>query len=106
MEAYVYQAALLCGPCGERVRALLAKTAPADAREESTYDSDEYPKGPYPDGGGESDTPDYCDRCRCFLENPLTDEGYRYVNQVIAENPDSECAKEWAAFYPEREDYR
>ena len=40
--------------------------------DESDYDSDDLSKGPYPDDGGEADTPRHCDTCGVFLENPLT----------------------------------
>jgi hypothetical protein len=74
MNAYMYQAALWCEPCGLAIMARLNEAgkmpeAPADER---TYDSDDYPKGPYPDGGGESDSPEHCDGCGVFLRNPLT----------------------------------
>jgi len=34
-------------------------------------DCDEYPVGPYPEGGGEADYPRHCDHCGLFLRNPL-----------------------------------
>jgi hypothetical protein len=89
MDAYVYKAALWCGPC--IIKALVAERKaapsaidipPAEALEqivsangftsEGDYDSDDLPKGPYADGGGKADTPQHCDGCRQFLENPLT----------------------------------
>ena len=94
MDAYVYQAALWCGSCMIR-RLVEEKKAspgalgmqPAEAlqqivssngfTDESDYDSDDLPKGPYPDGGGEADTPQHCDECGCFLENPLITDGTR-----------------------------
>jgi hypothetical protein len=104
MDAYVYQAAIWCGPC---IRQLLLDQAlveadfrysdhdPAHAlqsalkvrgyKEESDYDSGELPKGPYADGGGETDTPQHCDACGVFLENPLTPDGYRYINEKLTE---------------------
>ena len=96
MDAYLYKAALWCGPC--IIKALVAERKaapdaidmlPAEALEqivsangftaESDYDSDYLPKGPYADGGGEADTPQHCDGCRQFLENPLTCDGVVYV---------------------------
>ena len=60
-------------------------------------DSDEYPCGPYADGGGESDTPSHCGACGEFLENPLTSHGYEYVREV--------ASAEWDDFYGiERDD--
>jgi hypothetical protein len=121
MDAYVYQAALWCGPC---IRQMLLDEAlveadfdhsdhdPAHAlqsalkvrgyKEEADYDSDELPKGPYLDGGGQADTPQHCDACGTFLENPLTPDGYRYVNEAFIEHArDGNAAVlvEWAKFY-------
>ncbi len=100
MDAYVYQAALYCAACGEAIRTrILDSTGPelcireiAKERNcslhcamqyESHYDSDAFPKGPYSSGGGEADTPQHCDACHVHLENPLTDEGRRYVAERV-----------------------
>lgn len=90
MRAFVYQAALYCEECGAAIRAKLAaeNKAPVNPDDESSYNSDDYPKGPYEDGGGEADRPQHCDACGVFLENPLTDDGVEYVRERIAENPD------------------
>src|SRR5215510_10106144 len=123
MDAYLYRAALRCGPC---VRQLLLDEALVAAdfdhsdpdpehalqsalrvrgdKDEADYDSDELPKGPYADGGGEADTPQHCDACGCFLENPLTTEGYRYVNETLIEHArnsdgNAKVLVEWAKFY-------
>ena len=69
-DVYLYQAALYCAPCGQDLPA-----CPNPDCDDTDHDSDEYRKGPYPDGGGEADAPDYCDSCWTFLENPLTDDG-------------------------------
>lgn len=84
-RVYVYCAALYCEPCGDAIKADLAKPAGYEADNESSYDSDDYPKGPYPEGGGEADTPNHCDACGLFLQNPLTPEGRRYVSAAIRE---------------------
>jgi hypothetical protein len=62
-----------------------------DTSDESSYDSDEWPKGPYGNGGGESDCPQHCGDCHEFLENPLTPDGYQYVRENY-------CAQ-WDSFY-------
>ena len=67
MDAYIYQADLVCERC---VHSVLHK-------EMQNPDESERPSGPYPDGGGESDSPQYCYYCRDFLENPLTSDGVR-----------------------------
>lgn len=145
MNTYTYQAALLCGPCGEKtIRELLGKPEDLPERgivdcrnslcshrwnptveeyndslqhagwfdcpkcehgraafDEYAFDSDNFPKGPDGDGGGEADTAQTCDHCHTFLENPLTPDGYRSVQEMLNKHgavlPDH--AKEWAEFY-------
>lgn len=94
MDAFIYQAALYCEDCGQSIRDSLDGTdkAPENPDDESSYDSDDYPKGPYPDGGGESDTPSHCDACNAHLENPLTSDGYAYVIEAVAEDVRDACA--------------
>lgn len=106
MDAYIYQAALLCGPCGEKTRKALIRMGkgPENPRDEHTYDSDDFPKGPYSDGGGEADSPQHCDQCDKFLENDLTSEGQEYVEQAVKEDlargrRNSVAVKTWAPFY-------
>jgi hypothetical protein len=123
MDAYLYRAALWCGPC---IRQMLLDRALVEAdfdnsdhepshvlesalrtkgyKEESDYDSDELPKGPYSDGGGVADTPQHCDACGCFLENPLTTDGCRYVKEALIAHArdgsgDAEILKQWAEVY-------
>ena len=99
MNAYMYQAALYCEDCGEAIREQLSKADPGKLQPslEHTYDSDDYPKGPYIDGGGESDWPQHCDSCGTFLENPLTSDGYEYVAEALARG--GEVAELWADYY-------
>lgn len=100
MNAYIYQAALYCEACALDLRAQLqAFTGPLDREE-----SDRYPVGPYADGGGEADTPQHCDHCQTFLENPLTTAGYEYVCEAIttavcAGRYDTVACTEWSPFY-------
>jgi len=56
---YVYQAEVWCDACGADIRAALkkARKAPADPRDERSYDSDDYPKCA-PEG--DSDSPQHC----------------------------------------------
>lgn len=69
--------------------------------EEFMYDSDDFPKGPYGDGGGEADTPQHCDHCGVFLENPLTADGIAYVTDVLKERYAGEgtALALWREFY-------
>jgi hypothetical protein len=97
MNAYVYSAALYCEPCGEAIKAERAAFAPdpaaVEAYGEAAWDSDDYPKGPYADGGGEADYPVHCFRCNRFLENPLTTHGEAALRELVGPEP------EWRQFY-------
>lgn len=116
MGTYIYRADIYCKECGEAIQAKLSKEgkAPSFPHLESTFDSDEYPKGPYPDGGGEADTPHHCGNAhRClnplelsdgqkvgrWLGNPLTKAGVEYVREAQFEG--GEVAELWAKWYEE-----
>ena len=105
MNAYIFQGALLCEECGEKMKDLIDVTDfTDDASDEYTFDSDDYPKGPYQDGGGEADTPHHCDDCDIFLENPLTEDGKLYVREQLVKHAasghgDDETIKTWSEFY-------
>ena len=83
MNAYIYQSALYCEECAidikNHLRRFSKHKVPHNPGDEYTYDSEEYPKGPYSNGGGEADCPQYCDGCGEFLENSLTSDGMEYV---------------------------
>ena len=100
MEVYLFKAALYCRGCGQRIRGMLGwKYAGVSEYE---YDSDDYPKGPFPDGGGEADCPQHCDGCGLFLQNPLTGDGYEYVQAALVQatvDSNWEVLEEWADFY-------
>jgi hypothetical protein len=131
MDVYLYNAALWCGPC--IIKALVAQRKaapgaidmlPAQALEqivsangytsESDYDSDDLPKGPYADGGGEADTPQHCDGCGQFLGNPLTGDGLIYVEDALRRclttnklsGGTNGAAVDWAEFYKDELDFR
>lgn len=107
MKAYIYQAALYCEECGEAIRNQLDASfkengcEPVNTADESSYDSDRYPKGPYENGGGEADKPQHCGACDAFLENPLTDDGVRYVEEslLFPSNASAEVLHTWRSFY-------
>lgn len=97
MKAYAYKAALYCEPCREKIKA--ARNAVAWPRV-MKEDSDYYPQGPYPAGGGEADCPQHCDACGAFLENPLTDDGREYVRAALERaDGDPETLEQWRQFY-------
>ena len=107
MDAYVYQAGLYCNACAAAIMTKLKQggETPANTSDESSYDSDDYPKGPFSNGGGEADCPQHCDGCGLFLENPLTADGYSYVKRAILEAikrlPDEVLGviQEWSDYY-------
>jgi hypothetical protein len=112
MDVFIYQAALSCVHCGEAQRRHLDQAfKDNDAMPgEDNGDSDRYPQGPYPNGGGEADSPQHCDACGVFLENPLTPDGYQYVDEAIARHAidgwgDREVLKTWAKFYGRPDDF-
>ena len=122
MNVYIYAADIYCEDCGEAIRKQITQEghAPADPDDEWSYDSDEFPKGPYPDGGGEADSPQHCGagedclnaiefsdglKIGVWLENDLTREGVEYVRESLREDPDNEVYQVWADFYRVFPDY-
>lgn len=124
-KAYTYQADIYCEDCGLDIRNKLSKhgKAPANPDDETTYDSDDYPKGPDAEGGGPADRPQHCgSRADCInavelvdshdasapplqpsligvpLENPLTDDGIEYVREAIEAGGDV-ATQIWADIY-------
>lgn len=106
MQAYIFQADIFCGDCG---RDICSRLTPPP---EEPYDSDDYPKGPFGDGGGESDTPQHCgsgedclnaieltdgSKVGAWLENPLTGDGADYVREAVESG--GEVAGLWAGWY-------
>lgn len=81
LPAFMFQADLHCENCTESIKDSLH--SPAGADDESSYDSDQYPKGPYADAGGESDSPQHCGTCGVFMGAPLTDHGLAYVAEKL-----------------------
>ncbi len=93
MEAYIYKAELYCKVCGRGLQVHLPRPD-----YNPPFDSNDYPVGPYPDGGGESDCPQHCGGCGEFLENPLTADGYDSLREAIADgvNP---VTQQWLDYY-------
>jgi len=94
MEAYIYQADIYCGDCAENYRQYLSQNCTKDSG-----DSEQFPQGPYENGGGESDTPQHCGNCNLFLENPLTNDGEEYVIAAAKDALGGEVAGEWQDYY-------
>lgn len=99
-NAYIFHAALWCGRCIAAFKAENVKPAHVDESDESSYDSAEWPKGPYGEGGGEADCPQHCDGCGEFLENLLTPDGERYVVDAIRDGSGAEDVLQvWRSAY-------
>ena len=100
MDVYIYRAALYCEPCADNVmrkiapqfgfRRLNSRGVAISDGTLGSWNSHHWPQGPYPDGGGEADTPQHCDTCSVFLENSLTDDGREYVNANNKQNRSKE----------------
>lgn len=90
--AYIYCADIYCDDCGEAIA--------RDCRGVDDGDSDTFPQGPFPNGGGEADCPQHCGsgadclnalevdghKVGAWLENDLTNHGVEYVRDAIAES--------------------
>lgn len=106
--AYIYQADVWCEKCGDYICTELQREgkAPEDPGDETTFDSDDYPKR-YDPEMEEADSPQNCASGNCagfhgvFLENQLTQEGYRNLKSMLDEHGAilPEHAKEWAEYY-------
>jgi len=86
MLVYIYAADIYCQQCGEAIRERITREgfAPAEPDDEWSYDSDEFPKGPYPDGGGEADCPQHCGagpECHNAIEFPPRLQGWRVAGK-------------------------
>lgn len=105
MDVYMFQADLWCDDCAEKYMRENEPPEGADLEDEYSYESDDWPKGPCGDGGGEADGPCHCGACGIFLENPLTDTGRASVIDILRHRigcgagGDPEILTEWADFY-------
>lgn len=84
---YIYKADTYCDKCGEDIRKRLRENneAPEDVMDHSSYDSDDFPKDADIENE-ESDKPEHCAHCGEFMHNPLTSEGYNYVQSALNEH--------------------
>ena len=84
VSAFIFRADLYCGGCaGVRMVEMTREGVRDGVDCWKSEDSDDFPQGPYPDGGGESDSPAYCGGCGMFLKNPLTSDGYVSLQEQI-----------------------
>jgi hypothetical protein len=107
---YAYQAEPWCDECARKIKAQLrleAKACGRPSEDIDTGDTDDYPQWGSDDE--ETDCPEHCAGCGVFLENPLTDNGQRYVGErladaLVAKYNDASvglCIEEWWDKYHE-----
>ena len=116
--SYIYQAELYCDVCGRDICEQIqrereeAGLEPFDDSDQSSYDSDEFPKGPYPDDE-ESDIPQHCgslsdcldpteidgQKYGHFFGNDLTAEGVRYLQESLNDDPGNPVVQFWVDYY-------
>jgi hypothetical protein len=98
MNAYIFNADIYCTDCANE---MIDECRERGIDDDGDSDSNTYPQGPYPNGGGEADCPQHCGSCHAFLENPLTGDGDDYVLSAIADDPERENAvtQQWCEFY-------
>lgn len=104
MDVYIYQADIYCSDCARGIQYDIRESCARDYTTPDFEDSDNWPQGPYPDGGGEADCPQHCGACQVFLENPLTGDGYKYARELLAEHYENgrggfEVLIQWRDFY-------
>lgn len=101
MNAYVYHAELLCGPCAVEIRNMMPEfQCRHGIPRPECEDSDCAPQGPHADGGGKADAPQLCGSCGVFLANPLTSDGYTNLERMLTDGDgDPQVEAEWADFY-------
>lgn len=92
---FIYQADIYCRDCGHSIA--------DDLRADSVIDYHDSDTFPQESTIGESDTPNHCGACGCFLENPLTPDGMAYVQTALESHEyghgNREVLKQWAARY-------
>lgn len=118
MEAYIYNADIYCRDCALEIRAAIREEGKQTGIDIDKSDSDNWPQGPYPDGGGEADCPQHCacgsdclnsiqldngQKVGCFLENPITPDGEAYIKehlwQIGSPFHNGQVVELWADYY-------
>ena len=99
MDAYIYRADIYCEDCAEQTVAAIRHDLVLHT---NLIGSDNFPQGPFPNGGGEADIPQHCGSCGVFLENPLTEIGRNYAQLACDWNTSTKhtvALAIWADFY-------
>jgi hypothetical protein len=99
VDYYIFAADVYCPHCADEIKRRLADVAPANPDDETTYDSGDYPKGPFSDDS--SDTPHNCANCGDYIEGPLTEDGVDYVIDAMQNDIDchhtNSIVRDWAS---------
>jgi hypothetical protein len=102
-DVYMFQGSLYCEDCGRDIQDKIREEgkAPEEEDDEESFDSDDFPKGPFGDGGGEADSIHHCDsngeclnaiklpcgsKIGAWLGNDLTSEGDEWLAGSIRES--------------------
>ena len=102
-DVYMFQGSLYCEDCGRDIQDKIREEgkAPEDESDEESFDSDDFPNGPFSGGGGEADSIHHCDSnetclnaielpCKskigAWLGNDLTSEGDEWLASSIRES--------------------
>ena len=100
MEVYIYKADIYCADSAKKYSQLQVLIG-----EKDSGDSEQYPQGPYSDGGGEADNPQHCGDCNMFLENSLTSDGDKELKIMLSTPPSNGIADIIHAEYRQYYDY-
>lgn len=95
MNVHIYQADLYCDDCILDVKHGLGFAL--EGQPETTFDSDDYPKGPFL--ASEADYPQHCTCCNVHLESPLTGDGEKYVKDALLCSGNPFVLATWRSFY-------
>lgn len=99
MQTYAYRAAFYCAACASDLKVDLhneGKEPPPKSA--ARADSECWPQAE--SGSGEADTPNHCDKCKVWLENPLTSVGRKRLATTLIDAFDKceitdELVRQW-----------
>lgn len=113
--AYIFQAEVWCDDCGKHIAERLkadGQEVPEDPEDHDSFDSDDFPKGPFPDDDP-ADTPTHCasdDECINAVHlsfgrkvgaivSGLTEDGRKYALEKIRLKPNDALMDLWVSHY-------
>lgn len=81
-ECFIYKDKFYCLICCLKIQKEI-DWIPDNVNDFSSYGNDEYPHGPFVNGGGPADGPRHCRGCSAHLKNPLTELGQKAVENTV-----------------------